>query len=1139
MFKTRKMISLVLAFVILLETSTIYYASASFINTSGYNNVIIDCPQYISGIKNINVYSNVTYKKYQLLLNGSLLNSISTPVKYVKGNWKSSYFTLVYGTGEVGTKYAFDFNDANTYFLNSQAVTGRRRARFEVYFSPYSLPVDYSTVNFTRIAYSITIAANNPPIIAPSGIEVYNYSSGAWISVTALINGVNTGNVTFNSARCFNTRTYTLDMRILIEDNNGHQFTVTTSYFYIYFGSSTPAITVDNYKLIDTYALNSSAHVDGIYNLTAKVTGVNNVNYTDQKYIIIDNTKPVINNLAISPLVLNNTIPINVSTMISDAYLNDTYGQFFNGFNTVQVPNGNNQLFSFMNYYSNGSYNFYVYAKDQAGNINFKNKSFVVAYASNVQYINNPIIDVSHLSKEYVNNTAWINISCRYVSTMKLYINNSLTATYTSPTIVKYGLNSTTIKTFNVVLQFYYSNATFFKNITFSTKFYLPIINTVYIYNPDVIVSYQSQQYVNKTSWINITTSRVSKVKIYINGTLNSTFNNPVSVNFSLTSSNPKTFSIVLEFFYSNNSFYNNHSLSVKFVNPSIVYVYNPQITIAYQSQQYFNKIAWINITALYISKIKMYINGTLNNTYNYPTSINFSVNSSTLQIFEVVIETFYSNVSFFKNFTVLVKYMNVTSIITYINNPIINLVYQGQQYIDKVLWVNMTCSYLSKINLYINGTLNSTYNNPISINFSINSSSIQSFTIVVETFYLNTTFFKNFTVFVKFINVTSITTYINNPGITISYSPKQYINNNSWINITSIYTSKFNLYANGTLNNTYTNPTSVNHSIVSSSIIKYNIVLQFFYANNSFYKNYSLLVEFVNVSVITQIIFIDYTRPSFSISYPSFVLQTNHSVISISTLNSQGFGFNITRNNVFINYTFYIGNTTHYFTVPSDTLGNVNYTVKIYYPNATLYKKISFIVQITLPVVVYETISISYEPFVYKDSTVHINGNMTFIANVTIIVEEYSQTTNYANVNNFTFGFYVPTYASVDYITFNVTIVRNNTKIYQRDFSINILPEPSNGDGNGGNGGNGGDEGFNWALYLVSPGFWLLILGGGMIGFLLIAIFVSRRREPQKPTNGIGKKRKKKRSGAKTSYSSSGYVKETRKNYSGARTRL
>jgi hypothetical protein len=119
---------------------------------------------------------------------------------------------------------------------------------------------------------------------------------------------------------------------------------------------------------------------------------------------------------------------------------------------------------------------------------------------------------------------------------------------------------------------------------------------------------------------------------------------------------------------------------------------------------------------------------------------------------------------------------------------------------------------------------------------------------------------------------------------------------------------------------------------------------------------------------------------------------------------------------------------------------------------------------------------------------------------------------------------------------------MQGNVKIYQRDFKTNIYDKPHN-DGGGGDGDDGGntDEdgngGNDWQLFLVSPAFWLFLLGGIIVGVLVIAVLASRKKEKEQNRYQKSKRAPVKKSGSKSGSGGSWYKEAYKKtSFSGSR---
>jgi hypothetical protein len=1130
-------------------------ASGKFIDTSFHNGVVVDCPTYVAGVKNINVYTNKTVQNYELRLNGTLLNSKASPKRYINGRWYTDTEILNQGENQAGNLRYCDVQDTNYLYCQSQTVAVAWLLGIPVDYDEFIYNQfcwgtgnkDTTYINATWIEYRIQLTRQSS--LNDKVLQYWRTSDSTWQTfVTLTENAWNTGNVSLAVMSNIGSIDKAFWMRVYCRDSDANdEIQVNVDYLRIYYTSTQVLSNDRDYTLVDTYAFNSSAKADGVYNLTARVKDFAGTWWNDMKWIVVDNTNPTIGTITVVSHPtggLNNTIPISITTTITDTYLNNSYGQYSNGYNVIQIPNAASTIFNYTAYFTNRTYNFYIYATDNAGNIQSKNKSFVVTYKQEVLYVQNPVIDISADKKQFVNNTAAVVINMLYVKQLKIYVNGTLN--YTSglnPTFKNFTLFYRTSTVFVVKMRFEYSNGTFFKNITVNVQFILPTY--VYISNPSIDIKAQEQKYVNETGWVNTTCKYVNQVKVYVNGTLNYTSgSNPTSVNRSFTYHVQATLLITLRFTYSNGTFYKNITVTMRFINPTYIYVQYPEIAISSQKYQYVNETAWVNITCARVWQIKGYVNSTLNFTSSsYPASVNTSFVYHHTTRLDIMLRFTYSNGTFFKNISVVIyfinytyiylhapciaiaatlltnitdynylviatehlggmnmtiyswtnmtttltNYANTTSLLIplksfvidvwnitlyfnypngslytiysigmgwddwtivheYINEPIITIDYIARSNITSTAWVNMTCQYLSSVSFYVNGTLNSTYPTPSQINFGFNSSTVQTFNLTIETFYENATWFKNFTMLIEFYNGTILTRYIHEPLISILYNNLQNITRTAWVNVTCENVGRLKYFINGTLNSTFNSPSQINFGFNSSTVQTFNLTIQSFYTNLTWFKSFTLLIQFYNGTILTEYIY----EPTVLIGYDGLQNITKTAWINISCSR-------IGRINLYLNNTYnssYVLPSVISFGLNSSTVQAFNVTIQSFYENSTFYKNFTILITFFNGTRVYITqpsINIAYQSIqnITRPALINITcqniGRIKIFLNGTINATKDSPLTwNYSLNSSIVQTFNVTIESFYENLTFykNTTLIVqffNGTRVYITQPSINI----------------------------------------------------------------------------------------------------
>ncbi len=1047
---------------------------AKFIDTSFHNSVVVDSPTYISGVKNINVYTNKTIQNYELRLNGTLLNSAAHPRQFINDRWYADYSTLTQGENQAGNLRYCDVADTNYLYCQSQTVAVAWLLGVPVDWDEFinqqfcfgTGGFDTSYINATWLEWRIQLTRQSS--VNDKVIQYWRTSDSTWQTLATLTeNAWATGNTSCSAIANLGTIDKSFWIRIYCRDTNADdEMQINVDYLRLYY-TSTQVISNDrDYSLVDTYAFNSSTKTDGKYNLTARIKDFAGVWWNDMKWVWIDNTKPTIGTINISPGILNNTVPLSITTTISDTFLNNSYGQYTNGYNQIQVPNGASTSFNYTSYFTNRTYNFYIYAIDHAGNVASKNKTFSVSYVKDILYVQNPIINIISDRKQYVNNNAWVNVSCSNVGELKFFVNGTWNSTHSNPVSVNKSFYSSSMRTLQVTMRFTYINSTFFKNVTSTINFinptfvyieqpsvfigaslisnittnscviviaenlgmmklhvyswynmttnittyndtsspiiiyltsYIPDVFNVtielfhenstfynnfsiglkfddwtiikeYIHDPEVSISYQSRGNITQPAFVNASCDHVGQIKFYVNGTWNSTTNG-TQAGIELNSSIVQTFNVTISIFYENLTFYKNFTAIVEFYNGNtlIKYEYIPSISIAYNDLQNITIPALIDIDCDHVGKISIYINGTWNSTTDDPSSIELQLNSSIVQTFNVTIEIFYENLTFYKNMSLLVDFFNGTQIV--IQEPSFNMVYQTYQNISKLAWLNITCEQIGKINIYVGDILNQTHDAPLSsINFNITTSSPQSFDIIIEMFHENLTFYKNFTANIEFFNWT-ILNFIHEPKYEILAQLIQNITRTAWINVTCDHVGTLKYYVNGTLNTTISNPTTHNFSLYSPVPCTFQMNLVFYNQTGYMFKNSSFDVDFINGTRIDHYII----EPSINIVYQGTQNITRTAWINATCLKIGRLKFYV---NGTWNSTFDDPSNVN-FGLNSSIIQSFNMTIEVFHENLTFYKNITFMVSF------FNGTTITNQSYIYNPSIVVSYNNETDIGNV------------------------------------------------------------------------------------------------------------------------------------------------------------
>jgi len=433
------------------------------ISVSINDSVILESIDHVSGIKNISVYSNASFQSYNLTLNGTLLSDSSNPILYSSGRWNFTAWNVIQGIHESGNSTSAQVNDSNYLDVNGELVTGQYLIDLPFQFQELDIIDDFNYIeNLTiYLKYNVTDnAGDTTGVLNDFSFQQWNESTSSWINIEDLdargeyirayyYDSSNLSNILIDSLR----RPYlTHQFRFQGYDLSPNNLDVRLFYFWIDYNTNRTLDGVD-YRLIDVYSLNSSEHVDGTYNLSSTVVDFSNNVYNDWKWIIIDNTEPVIENINIIPVTqLNNSFPITINTSYQEINLNNSYGYYLNQFNVpIYIDNYLNTNFNYTDYFANGSYNFYFYVLDNAGNSAFKNITFQVQDTIQVDYFLSLEINKDRVIIDY-----WSNMT----SYSLFYIDDELEINQTGNSSFYTYIDKLERGTHTLVLEIYdpYSN---------------------------------------------------------------------------------------------------------------------------------------------------------------------------------------------------------------------------------------------------------------------------------------------------------------------------------------------------------------------------------------------------------------------------------------------------------------------------------------------------------------------------------------------------------------------------------------------------------------------------------------------------------------------------------------------------------
>lgn len=397
------------------------------------SDVVILANDYMNDNETINVYSNRSVQEYSLKLNGTTINSDANPVPHQKGYWYPCYYIMSRGTGINNSIHALYEDDGDRFYIDSEQSFFRERVIVDFYFSTECLTVPVDTITTTKLTCELLIRQIGSGLPSVRQLQIYNLSTASYttlydfpVATGGTVNQTVT-NLVGNVAHYTNVVIIRLNLEAT---SSSYDFDTFTDYLNIYYESSMIADSEHGFELVDTYVLETALYADGLYNLTAIVKDNYNVTYNYTKWVVIDNTDPSIASVTVSPSILNTTTPTSITAIVTDTNLNNSYGIYVNQLgDTVQIPNGVNNLFNYTDYFTNGTYTFILYATDFAGNFKIVNTSFTVDYVLDVEYVQVANVSAIITYPSVVYKTTVHNVSIETMNSTgfdnSIYINNT------------------------------------------------------------------------------------------------------------------------------------------------------------------------------------------------------------------------------------------------------------------------------------------------------------------------------------------------------------------------------------------------------------------------------------------------------------------------------------------------------------------------------------------------------------------------------------------------------------------------------------------------------------------------------------------------------------------------------------------
>jgi hypothetical protein len=900
--KKRSMVLSIIS-IFLLSTLHVFNVSGKIIDTSNHDSVLIDIPEYISGSEDINVYSNTTVSEYNLYINGTNISNDTNPILYTSGvlNNSDAFIYTSGSNGYLSSGYPRDMdeNDSNYVDYNPERIFffDDYDLRVQVGFSTLQV-IDFDYVYNATVYLRFNVTDNAGDTTGDMDnldINMYNASAGGYYTLEDIdtkgsfnykwfYEGSNLSQLTEDGILA---RSNSISYRITAEDTG--IFDARIFYFVIEYNTNKTIDNVDCYELVDTYLLDSTTYPDGIYNLTAEIIDFDGNAHYDQVWITIDNTEASIDDITITPTFPNNTREIEIYTTVSDTNLGRVYGEYEKVFgDNVTINNTNNQIFNFTDYFTNGTYNFYVYAIDLAGNIAYKNKSFTVDYVQDILYIDNPEIVIGYESREYIGDLAWVNITLDNVSEVNIYVNDTLNDTYSgNPASIDYNITSSIPIHYNVTVETFYTNSSFHQNNSFVIEFLEPERITI----PSIIIGYESKEYVNQNATITLDISNSGNASLYRNGSFLGNYTDGYHI-YNENSTIEVEYEYIVELFYKNGTHYVNETFNIVFEN--ITVVQEPAWTIVLHNESYLPENLSIDIWTLNTSSVEIYVNGTLKETISGNSSdvIYFNATESTEFFIDVAI-IFTNGTNQTYNFTGIINDIPIITLPSY------NIFYKLK---NNTIEFEISSNFTGSLDFYVDSIFNRTISGNVTDTFSIDLlSGIHNFSL--EVYYPNSTFFDvyNFSANVTVIYLMNFTYKFPSYSISYPYNAVESEKYNLTVSTQESYGFDLSIYINGSfINQTYYSGNVTHHIPINTYFVgNHTFEFKFYFPNSTLWNIEIISVDVVRFVDTFETIVIEYSGKAYkeevyyingTLSFSGNVTITKDNMTILDSINVQSF---------------------------------------------------------------------------------------------------------------------------------------------------------------------------------------------------------------------------------------------------------
>jgi len=399
--------------------------SALVIDTSGHDDVIVLADGWMSGIKPVTVYSNISVQNYWFYRNGTQIRSTTNPVNYTKGTWNPSYVRTTQGSRVSGTLASLYSVDANQWVQNYGGGGTNRQADVIADFDQKVIgAVAYASL--TDVWINATFSGTGSGTPTTFQLQRWNSPTSAWVSIASFTTWAShTARVHFTGAN-FTQFTNSLDsitlnnnFRVFAQDNANFQINV--DQIAMNYKTTNIINTVDHYAAIDSFNIDSTLIPDGWYNLTARTRDVFGIYHKDTKWVRFDNTAPVFTTSGYvpSPPVYDNE-SISVLATITESNIDKVTGKYINQFGIEITHQETDLAFNHTDFFTNGSYSYVIRATDKAGNYDDTTVSFTVLHSVGFIY------PTAFFLGNLVGNDYHVNLTTSNANHALIYIDGSL-----------------------------------------------------------------------------------------------------------------------------------------------------------------------------------------------------------------------------------------------------------------------------------------------------------------------------------------------------------------------------------------------------------------------------------------------------------------------------------------------------------------------------------------------------------------------------------------------------------------------------------------------------------------------------------------------------------------------------------------